>query len=50
VGENPYIFDQRLNKKVPDILRELSDDRPSTVFCHSKKDICIAIASSPPSR
>jgi ATP-dependent DNA helicase HFM1/MER3 len=37
VGKNQFLFDKGLNKHVPDLLRRFSDDKPSIVFCHTKK-------------
>ena len=38
VETNQFMFDQGLSKDVPDILRKFSNDRPSIVFCHIRKD------------
>ena len=38
VGTNQFMFDRGLSKDVPDILRKFSNDRPSIVFCHIRKD------------
>ena len=37
VGKNQFLFDKGLNKHVPDLLRRFSNDKPSLVFCHTKK-------------
>lgn len=37
VGKNQYFFEQNLGKEVPSILRRFSKNRPSIVFCHTKK-------------
>ena len=37
IGKNQYFFEQNLGKEVPGILRRFSGNRPSIVFCHTKK-------------
>ena len=38
VETNQFMFDRGLSKDVPDILEEFSNDLPSIVFCHIRKD------------
>jgi ATP-dependent DNA helicase HFM1/MER3 len=38
IGNNRYLFDKSLKQHVPSILKRFSSNRPSIVFCHSKKE------------
>eukprot|EP00554_Chaetoceros_debilis_P010508 CAMPEP_0194110528 /NCGR_PEP_ID=MMETSP0150-20130528/9767_1 /TAXON_ID=122233 /ORGANISM="Chaetoceros debilis, Strain MM31A-1" /LENGTH=1867 /DNA_ID=CAMNT_0038799741 /DNA_START=175 /DNA_END=5775 /DNA_ORIENTATION=- len=37
IGKNQFLFDKSLDKHVLDLLRRFSNNKPSIIFCHTKK-------------
>ena len=49
VGKNQYLFDRGLNKYVPEVVSNYSNNKPTIVFCHTKKeteDMASSLANS----
>ena len=49
IGKNQFLFDKNLGKEVPGLLMRFSNNKPSLVFCHTKKQteaLALELASS----
>ena len=37
IGKNQFLFDKNLDKEVPGLVRRFANNKPTIIFCHTKK-------------